>query len=40
MGSQKYRNCTRKGIRYNVRDVIKGHFKKIDKERERLEGEL
>ena len=40
ISSQKCGNYTRKGIRYNVRNVTKGHFKKIDKERERLEGKL
>ena len=40
IGSQKYRNYTRKGIRCDIRDITKGYFKKIDKEREHLEGEL
>ena len=40
MGFQKCKNYTRKGIRCDVRDMTKGHFKKIDKERERLKGKL
>ena len=40
ISSQKYRNYTRRGLRCDVRNVTKGNFKKIDKERERLEGKL
>ena len=40
IGSQKYGNCTRKGIRYDVRDITEGHFKKKNKKREHLEGKL
>ena len=40
IGSQKYGNYTRRGIRCDVRNVTEGYFKKIDKEQERLEGEL
>ncbi len=40
MGSKKCGNCTRRGLRCDVRDVTDRDFEKIDKEASRLDAEI
>ena len=40
MGSFKYGNCIRRGLRCDIRDMEANDFIRIDREAARLEGEI
>ena len=40
MGSSKYGNCIRRGLRYNIRNVEADDFIRIDRKAARLEGKI